>query len=193
MMRNLPSIDFSRTAKGALLKGCFLIAILTQATGCLRPAQELPPPPLFSVPAAVLAASAIRPKAAELVAVKPEFVPFSGPTTIYFEGNSAQLGSEARSILEQQADWMLLYPQVVALVAGHTDLFGSHGRQFAIGEMRATAMRNQLVARGVAPTRIRVTSFGKQRPIAKSRDEESQRRNRRGQTIFAISPSLSEN
>lgn len=170
-----------------------LLVVLTELTACQRPAQPLPTPPQFSVPASVLAASAVRPRAPELVAAKPEFVPFSGSTVIYFEGSSTQLDSEARSILEQQADWMLLYPQVTALVAGYTDLSGSHGRQFAIGEMRAATMRNHLVARGVSPTRIRVTSFGKQRPVAKSRDEESQRRNRRGQTIFAVIPPLSEN
>jgi peptidoglycan-associated lipoprotein len=192
-MHMVKTVPTGGHAKRTRLCAPLLLAILPQLTACQRPTQPLPVPPQFSVSPAVLAASTARPPIPPLVAEKPEFVPFSGSTVIYFQGDSTRLDPEARSILDQQADWMLLYPQVIALVAGHTDLSGSRGRQFAIGEMRAATMRNYLVALGVSPTRIRVTSFGKQLPVAKSRDEESQRLNRRGQTFFAVIPALSEN
>lgn len=114
----------------------------------------------------------------------PELQPFAGSTAIYFDGDSTELDAAARVILDRQAEWLLRHPSVTAVLGGHADLFGSRARQFAIGEMRAAAMRRYLIVRGVSPTRLQITSFGKQLPVSTARDEESQRRNRRGETVF---------
>lgn len=122
----------------------------------------------------------------------PEFQPFAGPTDIYFDGDSTELDAAARVILDRQAEWLLKHPGVTAVLGGHADLLGSRARQFAIGEMRASAMRRYLIMRGVSPARLQITSFGKQLPVSTARNEESQRRNRRGETIFRGVIGLSE-
>lgn len=122
----------------------------------------------------------------------PELQPFAGSTAIYFDGDSTELDAAARVILDSQAEWLLRHPGVTAVLGGHADLLGSRARQFAIGEMRAAAMRRYLVVRGVSSARLQITSFGKQLPATTARDEGSQRRNRRGETIFRGVIGLSE-
>lgn len=176
-----PGFERSHTVKER--KWSFLLlAVCTGLTACQRPAQELPAAPVFT-----MAPAAPRPLPSPSPAPRPaalQFQPFAGPTVIFFEGDSAAVSDAARAILDQQADWLLRNPGVTAVMRGHADLLGSRARQFAIGEMRAVAMRRYLVARGVSPDRIKIASFGKQQPLSRKRDEDSQRRNRRGETIF---------
>lgn len=164
-----------------LLVGC------AGLSGCQRSAQKLPEAPIFAmraVPQPVPIAPPPQTPAPPQIPVPPVFQPFTGSTTIYFEGDTTEPDTAARAILDQQAEWLLRHPGVTAVLRGHADLLGSRARQFAIGEMRAVAMRRYLVTRGVPAARLQVTSFGKQLPVTKSRDEASQRRNRRGETIF---------
>lgn len=148
-------------------------------SACQRPGQDLPEPPMFTLSAAppVARPSVAPPRASS-------YEPFTGETVILFDGDRTNLDESARATLDRQAEWLLRNPGVTALLAGHADLFGSRARQFAIGEMRADAMRRYLVLRGVSPDRLTITSFGKQQPISTARDEVSQRHNRRGETIF---------
>lgn len=170
-----------------LLRSCgrrsavILMSVCVGLSSCQRPAQDLPPAPMFSVPAEALRAKPIGP---EPVVVEPVPAPFAGSTIIYFDRDSVTLDAAARGVLDMQAEWLLQNPRVSATLQGHADLLGNRGRQFAIGEMRAAAMRRHLAARGVASARIQVTSFGKEKPVATALDQESQRRNRRGETIF---------
>jgi len=166
-----------------LRRGVLVLAGFGSLTACLRPAEDLPEPPKFRM-AAVRAPAQPAVPTPPPAPPPPAIEPFSGSTTVYFEGDSTELDSNAQSILDQQAEWLLRNPLVTASLQGHGDLLGSRARQFAVGEMRANAMRRHLVARGISPSRLSVTSFGKQQPIATQRDEESQRRNRRGETIF---------
>jgi peptidoglycan-associated lipoprotein len=137
---------------------------------------------MFSVPAAPARLPPIVPAP---VVAEPVATPFAGATVIYFEGDSVNLGAEARAVLDLQAEWMLQNPRVTVALHGHADLLSNRARQFAIGERRASAMRRHLVARGVASQRIQITSFGKEKPLSTALDHESQRRNRRGETIFS--------
>lgn len=157
--------------------------------GCLRSAQELPEAPIFSMRSVP---PPVRIAPPPPIPDTPVFQPFTGSTTIFFDGDTTEPDTAARVILDQQAEWLLRHPGVTAVLRGHADLLGSRARQFAIGEMRAVAMRRYLVARGVPVARLQVTSFGKQLPVTTARDEESQRRNRRGETVFRGVVGLSE-
>ncbi len=158
-----------------------VMALCVGLTSCQRPAQKLPPAPMFTLTAAppLVQKTESPPKVPERVAA-----PFVGSTIVYFQGDGITLDVSAKAVLDQQAEWLLRNPRVTASLQGHADLFGNSARQFAIGEMRAEAMRRYLVARGVGSQRIQVTSFGKQKPVATMLDQESQRQNQRGETIF---------
>jgi len=167
--------------------GLFLLVACAGLGGCQRSAQKLPDAPIFSmraVPQPVRIAPPAQTPAAPQLPAPPVFQPFNGSTTIYFDGDSTEPDAAARAVLDQQAEWLLRHPGVTAILRGHADLLGSRARQFAIGEMRAVAMRRYLVTRGVPAARLQVTSFGKQLPVTTARDGASQRLNRRGETIF---------
>ena len=90
---------------------------------------------------------------------------------------------EARAILDSQASWLQRFPQVRATIEGHADERGTREYNLALGDRRANAAKNYLVARGIDPSRLTTISYGKERPLALGSDDESSAQNRRAVTI----------
>ena len=86
--------------------------------------------------------------------------------------------SDARSTLDRQAGWLAQYQQVNVQVAGNCDDRGTEEYNLALGQRRANASRDYLVARGVAGARISTISYGKDRPTALGDNEQSWTQNR---------------
>lgn len=99
---------------------------------------------------------------------------------VFFGYDSSELTPEGRSQIERQAQWLKTYPAVNVMVEGHCDERGTREYNLALGEKRATAVRNYLVANGVQPTRVQTISYGKERPAVLGADETSWAQNRRG-------------
>ena len=78
--------------------------------------------------------------------------------------DSSTLSDQARTTLDHQAAWLQQHPQVNVLVAGNCDERGTEEYNLALGERRANADRDYLVAHGIAGSRIRTISYGKDRP-----------------------------
>ena len=104
---------------------------------------------------------------------------------IQFELDSAALTDQARATLEKHALWLQGRRDVKVTVEGHCDERGTVDYNLALGEQRARAARDYLVSLGVAGDRIRVVSFGKERPLDAGHDEGAWARNRRDH--FAVS------
>ncbi len=102
---------------------------------------------------------------------------------VFFDFNSSTLSPDARAVLDRQSSWMGQYGSVKVTVEGHCDERGTREYNLALGERRATAVRNYLVAKGVPADRISTISYGKERPEATGSDEASWARNRRGVTV----------
>jgi peptidoglycan-associated lipoprotein len=103
--------------------------------------------------------------------------------TIRFALDMYDIDPEARAILDTQAAWLLRYPAVRATIEGHCDERGTREYNLALGDRRATAAKNYLVAKGVDPSRLTTISYGKERPLAVGSDEESWAQNRRAVTL----------
>jgi peptidoglycan-associated lipoprotein len=103
--------------------------------------------------------------------------------TVLFGLDEYDIDAEARAILDSQAQWLARYPQVRITIEGHCDERGTREYNLALGDRRANAAKNYLAARGVAPGRMTVISYGKERPAALGSDEDSYRQNRRAVTI----------
>lgn len=97
---------------------------------------------------------------------------------VFFALDQSTLSGEARATLDRQAAWLARYPQVVVQVAGNCDERGTEEYNLALGQRRANAARDYLVARGVASGRISTISYGKTRPTALGSDEQSWAQNR---------------
>ncbi|MDX1541472.1 MAG: OmpA family protein, partial [Geminicoccaceae bacterium] len=81
------------------------------------------------------------------------------------------------------AAWLLSYPDANVTIEGHTDERGTREYNLALGDRRANAVRNYLVALDVPPTRILTISYGEERPMAAGSDETAYARNRRAVTV----------
>jgi peptidoglycan-associated lipoprotein len=98
---------------------------------------------------------------------------------IRFEYDSAALTDEARSTLEKHALWLQARRSARVTVEGHCDERGTVEYNLALGEQRARAARDYLVSLGVAADRVRVVSYGKERPLDPGTGEAAWARNRR--------------
>lgn len=84
--------------------------------------------------------------------------------TVYFPPRGTNLDANAMATLSAQARWLLVNPFVSIRLEGHGDNRDNRDYALAIGEKRAGEVRDFLVLQGVAPARISVTSWGKERP-----------------------------
>ena len=102
---------------------------------------------------------------------------------VFFELDSAVLGPEARRTLDRQTTWLELFPEVEFVIEGHCDERGTREYNLALGERRANAVREYLIAQGVEPSRLRTLSYGKERPYAMKHNEEAWALNRRSVSV----------
>ena len=103
--------------------------------------------------------------------------------TVHFGTDMYDIDATARAILDSQVDWLQRYPNVTITIEGHCDERGTREYNLALGDRRANAAKNYLAARGIAPSRISVISYGKERPVALGSDEASWAENRRAVTV----------
>ncbi len=97
---------------------------------------------------------------------------------VFFAFNESRLSDDARGTLDRQSHWLQQYPQVNVQIAGNCDDRGTEEYNLALGQRRANAARDYLVARGVTSPRITTISYGKDRPVAQGDDEQAWAQNR---------------
>lgn len=102
---------------------------------------------------------------------------------VLFATDAFRVSGDQMPILQRQAEWMNRYPQVQVTVEGHADERGTREYNLALGQRRATAARDILVANGVAPARIQTISYGKDRPAQLGATEAAWAQNRRAVTV----------
>jgi peptidoglycan-associated lipoprotein len=97
---------------------------------------------------------------------------------VFFAFDSAEISSEGQQILQRQADWLRRYPNVAVTIEGHCDERGTREYNLALGERRASAAKNLLVAAGIPASRISTISYGKERPIVPGSTDDAYAQNR---------------
>ncbi len=103
---------------------------------------------------------------------------------VFFDYDKSDLSPEARATVEALAAWMNSYPATTIGIEGHCDERGTREYNLALGERRASAVLDYLVALGVAPNRLSTISYGKERPAVLGSNEESWAQNRRD--VFVV-------
>jgi peptidoglycan-associated lipoprotein len=102
----------------------------------------------------------------------------------FFAYDKYDLTPAAKKTLKDQAAWMMSHPENNVTITGHCDERGTREYNIGLGERRATAARDYLVAQGVNPDRITVLSKGKDEPIIMGSSEEAWAQNR----VSVLSP-----
>lgn len=97
---------------------------------------------------------------------------------VFFAFNMSNLQPDAQATLDKQSAWLGKYQQVNVQVAGNCDDRGTEEYNLALGQRRANASRDYLVAKGVASSRISTISYGKDRPTAMGDNEQAWAQNR---------------
>lgn len=97
---------------------------------------------------------------------------------VFFALNESTLSSDAQATLTKQANWLAKYPQNQIQIAGNCDERGTEEYNIALGNRRAKAAHDFLVAKGVAASRITTISYGKDRPTALGSNEQAWAQNR---------------
>jgi len=98
---------------------------------------------------------------------------------VKFDFNSSQLDPSGRSILDRIAAALNQYPDVNIEVAGYTDSVGNDAYNLRLSQQRAEAVRDFLIGKGVAASRLSAKGYGEADPIASNDTEEGRERNRR--------------
>src|SRR3990172_3160376 len=98
---------------------------------------------------------------------------------ILFATDSAVLGSDARTSLEQAGQVFAEYPKTAIVIQGHTDSTGGEEHNQSLSERRATAVRNHLIQRGIDAGRMVAIGYGESQPVAGNDTPDGRQMNRR--------------
>jgi peptidoglycan-associated lipoprotein len=105
--------------------------------------------------------------------------------TVYFEFDKFSLTSQARNILNSNAEWLRNNPNVTVQIEGHCDERGTLEYNQVLGENRTFSTKKYLVTLGIDPDRLYTISYGETMPVDSRHNEEAWAKNRRAQFKIA--------
>ncbi len=103
---------------------------------------------------------------------------------VFFDYDSYEVNQPSQAVVTQDANWLNAHPGMKIVLGGYCDDRGSTEYNLALGENRANATKQALVAAGVTPDRIRTVSYGKEKQFCTEQNESCYQQNRRAQ--FAV-------
>ena len=164
-----------------------IAAALSLTAGCAsRRTNQLPPdPPSSTVPGedGQTGTGTDTIGGVALPGSRADFLQSVPADRVFFALDSYSLDSEARRVLDGQADWLQRNTGVRVTIEGHADERGTREYNLALGDRRANAARDYLQSRGVAATRMQTISWGKERPAVEGSNESAWAQNRRAVTV----------
>ena len=151
------------------------------AFGCAKKAVEQPPtsantPP---VPGNAPTPTNTPPAPAPAPPSAPAPTADLGLQPAFFDLDSDALREDARAALDKDARTLRENATIAVTIEGHCDERGTAEYNQALGERRAQAAKEYLVAAGIAEARLKIVSYGKERPFSEGHDEASWQQNRR--------------
>ena len=105
---------------------------------------------------------------------------------IYFDFDRYSLRPEATRVLEEAVNTLREDATLKVEIDGHTCNIGTSEYNLALGDRRATAVRDYLVSRGIAADRLRTVSYGEEQPKYDNGREETRRLNRRAVLVVSL-------
>jgi peptidoglycan-associated lipoprotein len=98
---------------------------------------------------------------------------------IFYDYDTYELRTDAQNTLAKDASFLVSHPNIKIVIGGYCDERGSDEYNLALGQNRAEAAKNALVTAGIAADRIRVVSYGKEKPFCTESNEQCWQLNRR--------------
>ena len=103
---------------------------------------------------------------------------------VHFAYDRHDLNTEAQDQVAVWANWLAAHSGLSVVVEGHADERGTREYNLALGERRAAEVRSYLLASGIDANRVRIVSYGKEKPFAVESNEEAWAKNRRSVMIL---------
>jgi peptidoglycan-associated lipoprotein len=103
---------------------------------------------------------------------------------VFFDYDSYDITGQYTAILQQDARFLQQHPNINFTIEGHCDERGSTEYNLALGDNRALAAKNALLAMGIAGNRIKTVSYGKEKPFCGESTEACWAQNRRAHFVF---------
>jgi len=122
--------------------------------------------------------------AAELAAKKAELKSMIAGKVVRFDFDQSSIRPDDYKLIKANADYMSLETGISVTINGHCDERGTREYNLALGERRAQAVQNALIAEGVSPSRINVISFGEDSPVDEGHNENAWSKNRRAEFSY---------
>jgi peptidoglycan-associated lipoprotein len=104
---------------------------------------------------------------------------------IYFDYDKSDIRPSDQASMQADAAFLQQHPNVNVTVEGHCDERGSTEYNLALGDSRASAVKNALVAAGISADRVKTVSYGKEKPFCTESNEACWQQNRRGHFVYA--------
>ena len=98
---------------------------------------------------------------------------------IFYDYDSADIRTDAQSTLAKDAAYLNSHPNIRFIIGGYCDERGSNEYNLGLGQQRAEAAKTAIVNAGVSASRIRVISYGKEKPFCTQSTEDCWQQNRR--------------
>ena len=102
---------------------------------------------------------------------------------VFFDFDRSDLREDSRAAIDANAGWMKNNPGMKVQIEGHCDERGTEEYNLALGERRASAVKNYLVSLGVDSRRLYTISYGEELPVDPGHSEEAWSKNRRAHFV----------
>jgi peptidoglycan-associated lipoprotein len=103
---------------------------------------------------------------------------------VYFDYDKADVRADQRPSVQADMTFLTQHPNVNFTIEGHCDERGSTEYNLALGDQRASAVKNELTTAGINASRIKTISYGKEKPFCTESNEACWQQNRRGHFVY---------
>lgn len=103
---------------------------------------------------------------------------------VNFDFDRSEVKTEFYNVIKMNADYLAMNASASVTVKGYCDERGTREYNLALGERRANAVKNALIAEGVSPSRINTISYGEENPVAMGHNEAAWSQNRRAEFAY---------
>jgi peptidoglycan-associated lipoprotein len=103
---------------------------------------------------------------------------------VYFDYDKGDIRGDQQASIQADAQFLSQHSNVNFTIEGHCDERGSTEYNLALGDQRASAVKNALTAAGVNASRIKTISYGKEKPFCTESNEACWQQNRRGHLVY---------
>ena len=103
---------------------------------------------------------------------------------VYFDYDKSDIRGDQQASIQADAQFFSQHTNMNFTIEGHCDERGSTEYNLALGDQRASAVKNALTAAGVSASRIKTISYGKEKPFCTESNEACWQQNRRGHLVY---------